>query len=164
MTGVLSACKEIEFISEKIYRTLAANQAYAPEIRKCFQQLSSDEQSHGRQIDLLLQTKDFIKINAVTRISGEKVDEVLRLAEKILSDVERKSISEEEALNFSIKMEQEFIKIHAHNALHFYDKRLADFFDDLGSADLHHLNSLKELMRWWVAGGKDKKTAISSNH
>jgi rubrerythrin len=148
MYGILSDCYQIEIISEKIYRKLAENESYAPEIRKAFQKLSLDEHNHASQIDLLVQAPD-IKIDAVARISGEKVGKVLELAEKILAEVEKKKISEEEALKHSLQMEQEFIKVHAHNALHFDTPRLADFFDDLGRADLVHLNTLQELLQWW---------------
>ena len=153
MYGVLADCYRIEIISEKIYRKLAANETFAPEVRNVFQLLSADEQNHASQIDLLLQSPDR-KIDAATRISGEKVGQVLALAEKIMAKVEKLDISEEEALNVSVQMEQEFIKIHAHNALHFSDQRLADFFDALGRADFIHLNRLKDLLRWWVAEGK----------
>lgn len=157
MYGILRDCYQIEIISEKIYRKLAANEAYAPEIRKEFQKLSGDEHNHASQIDLLVQAPD-LKIDAVTRISGEKVEKVLALAEKILAEVEKKDISEEEALQHSLQMEHEFIKIHAHNALHFDTSRLADFFDSLGRADLVHLNTLKELLQWWNAEGKSRES------
>ena len=153
MYGILRDCYQIEIISEKIYRKLAANETYAPEIRKAFHKLSGDEQNHASQIDLLVQAPD-LRIDVVTRISGEKVEKVLALAEKILAEVEKKEISEEEALRHALQMEQEFIKIHAHNALHFDTQRLADFFDSLGRADLVHLNTLKELLQWWNAEGK----------
>lgn len=153
MYGILADCYQIEIISEKIYRQLAANEAFAPEIRKAFQSLAADEQNHASQIDLLVQAPDRM-IDAVTRISGEKVEQVKALAERIMAEVENLAISEEEALKFSVQMEQEFIKIHAHNALHFSDQRLADFFDSLGRADLIHLNRLKDLLRWWAAEGK----------
>jgi rubrerythrin len=153
MYGVLADCYQIEIISEKIYRKLADNETFAPEIRKAFHSLAADEQNHASQIDLLVQSPDRM-IDAVTRISGEKVEQVKALAERIMAEVENLTISEEEALKFSVQMEQEFIKIHAHNALHFSDQRLADFFDTLGHADLIHLNRLKDLLRWWVAEGK----------
>jgi rubrerythrin len=158
MYGILKDCYQIEIMSEKIYRQLAANEAYAPEIRKAFQRLSGDEQNHASQIDLLVQAPD-IQIAAATRISGENVAKVLALAENILAEVETKEISEEEALKHSLQMEQEFIKIHAHNALHFDTQRLADFFDNLGRADLAHLNTLKELLQWWNTEGKSAKKA-----
>jgi len=157
MYGILRDCYQIEIISEKIYRKLAANETYAPEIRKAFHKLSGDEQNHASQIDLLLQAPD-IKIDAATRISGENVAKVLALAEKILAEVEKKELSEEEALKHSLRMEQEFIKIHAHNALHFDTQRLADFFENLGRADLAHLNTLKELLQWWHAERKSVHT------
>lgn len=153
MYGVLADCYQIEIISEKIYRKLAANGTFAPEIRKAFQSLAADEQNHASQIDLLVQAPDRM-IDAVTRISGEKVEQVKELAERIMAEVENLAITEEAALNLSVQMEQEFIKIHAHNALHFSDQRLADFFDTLGRADLIHLNRLKDLLRWWGAEGK----------
>ena len=156
MYGILSDCYAIEIISEKIYRKLAANETYAPEIRKAFHKLSGDEHNHASQIDLLVQAPD-LKIDAATRISGEKVANVLELAEKMLAEVEKKDISEEEALKHSLQMEHEFIKIHAHNALHFDAPRLADFFDSLGRADLVHLNTLKELLQWWNAEGKSRE-------
>ncbi|MDZ4183396.1 MAG: ferritin family protein [Desulfuromonadales bacterium] len=153
MYGVLADCYQIEIISEKIYRKMAAKETFAPEIRQAFQLLAADEQNHASQIDLLVQSPDS-KIDAVTRISGEKVAQVLALAERIMAKVENSDMSEEEALHVSVLMEQEFIKIHAHNALYFFDQRLADFFDTLGSADLIHLNRLKDLLRWWFAEGK----------
>ena len=157
MHGILNDCYQIEIISEKIYRKLAAKENYAPEIRKAFRKLSGDEQNHASQIDLLVQAPDH-KIDAATRISGEKVEKVLELAEKILAEVEKKDISEEEALRHSLMMEHEFIKIHAHNALHFDAPRLADFFDSLGRADLVHLNTLQELLQWWNAEGKSRES------
>lgn len=159
MYGILHDCYQIEIISEKIYRKLAANETYAPEIRKAFHKLSGDEQNHASQIDLLMQAPD-IMIDAATRISGEKVEQVLALAEKILAEVEKKELCEEEALKCSLQMEHEFIKIHAHNALHFGTPRLADFFDSLGRADLVHLNTLKELLQWWNTGGKSGEATI----
>lgn len=155
--GILADCYQIEIISEKIYRKLAANETYAPELRKGFHKLSRDEQDHASQIDLLVQAPD-IKIDAVTRISGEIVEKALALAEKILAEVEKKDLSEEEALRQSLLLEHEFIKVHAHNALHFNAPRLADFFDNLGRADLEHINTLKELLQWWNAEGRSRKS------
>ncbi|MGK2906806.1 MAG: ferritin family protein [Desulfuromonadales bacterium] len=153
MRGLLVNCQKIEEIASKIYRKLAGESTYANEVRKVFQKLTDDEKSHARNFDVLLQANEK-EIDATHTMAWEKVNASLQLAESLLRKVETVKLNEEKALRLAVDMEQQFVKVHVHNALFFRDQKLADLFNKLGSEDEAHLNTLKECLTWWHAERK----------
>ena len=155
MRSFLIDCIRIETLASKTYQLLANNKAYAKEVCKVFQKLSDDELTHARHIDLVLQANEK-DIEATPMISGEKISHGVNLAESVLQKVERKRLNEEEALRLAVSLEQQFLKVHVNNAVHFHNLKLAELFNKLGSEDEAHLNTLKECLKWWHAERKQQ--------
>ena len=157
MRSFLIDCIRIETLASKTYQLLANNKAYAKEVCKVFQKLSDDELAHARLIDLVLQANEK-DIEATPMISGEKISHGVNLAESVLQKVERERLSEEDALRLAVSLEQQFMKVHVNNAVHFHNLKLAELFNKLGSEDEAHLNTLKECLKWWHAERKQQLT------
>ncbi len=157
MRSFLIDCIRIETLASKTYQLLANNKAYAKEVCKVFQKLSDDELTHARHIDLVLQANEK-DIEATPMISGEKISHGVNLAESVLQKVERKRLNEEEALRLAVSLEQQFLKVHVNNAVHFHNLKLTELFNKLGSEDEAHLNTLKECLKWWHAERKQQLT------
>lgn len=155
MRSFLIDCIRIETLASKTYQLLANNKAYAKEVCKVFQKLSDDELAHARLIDLVLQANEK-DIEATPMISGEKISHGVNLAESVLQKVERERLSEEDALRIAVSLEQQFLKVHVNNAVHFHNLKLAELFNKLGSEDEAHLNTLKECLKWWHAERKQQ--------
>jgi len=155
MRSFLIDCIRIETLASKTYQLLANNKAYAKEVCKVFQKLSDDELAHARLIDLVLQANEK-DIEATPMISGEKISHGVNLAESVLQKVERERLSEEDALRLAVSLEQQFLKVHVNNAVHFHNLKLAELFNKLGSEDEAHLNTLKECLKWWHAERKQQ--------
>ena len=155
MRSFLIDCIRIETLASKTYQLLANNKAYAKEVCKVFQKLSDDELTHARHIDLVLQANEK-DIEATPMISGEKISHGVNLAESVLQKVERKRLNEEEALRLAVSLEQQFLKVHVNNAVHFHNLKLTELFNKLGSEDEAHLNTLKECLKWWHAERKQQ--------
>jgi rubrerythrin len=155
MRSFLIDCIRIETLASKTYQLLANNKAYAKEVCKVFQKLSDDEREHARHIDLVLQANEK-DIEATPMISGEKISHGVNLAESVLQKVERERLSEEDALRLAVSLEQQFLKVHVNNAVHFHNLKLAELFNKLGSEDEAHLNTLKECLKWWHAERKQQ--------
>jgi len=155
MRSFLIDCIRIETLASKTYQLLANNKAYAKEVCKVFQKLSDDEVAHARLIDLVLQANEK-DIEATPMISGEKISHGVNLAESVLQKVERERLSEEDALRLAVSLEQQFMKVHVNNAVHFHNLKLAELFNKLGSEDEAHLNTLKECLKWWHAERKQQ--------
>jgi rubrerythrin len=155
MRSFLIDCIRIETLASKTYQLLANNKAYAKEVCKVFQKLSDDELAHARLIDLVLQANEK-DIEATPMISGEKISHGVNLAESVLQKVERERLSEEDALRLAVSLEQQFLKVHVNNAVHFHNLKLAELFIKLGSEDEAHLNTLKECLKWWHAERKQQ--------
>ncbi len=155
MRSFLIDCIRIETLASKTYQLLANNKAYAKEVCKVFQKLSDDELAHARLIDLVLQANEK-DIEATPMISGEKISHGVNLAESVLQKVERKRLNEEEALRLAVSLEQQFLKVHVNNAVHFHNLKLTELFNKLGSEDEAHLNTLKECLKWWHAERKQQ--------
>ena len=155
MRSFLIDCIRIETLASKTYQLLANNKAYAKEVCKVFQKLSDDELTHARHIDLVLQANEK-DIEATPMISGEKISHGVNLAESVLQKVERERLSEEDALRLAVSLEQQFLKVHVNNAVHFHNLKLAELFNKLGSEDEAHLNTLKECLKWWHAERKQQ--------
>lgn len=155
MRSFLIDCIRIETLASKTYQLLANNKAYAKEVCKVFQKLSDDELAHARLIDLVLQANEK-DIEATPMISGEKISHGVNLAESVLQKVERERLSEEDALRLAVSLEQQFMKVHVNNAVHFHNLKLAELFNKLGSEDEAHLNTLKECLKWWHAERKQQ--------
>ncbi len=150
MQSLLSDCRRIEELASTIYQQLANETSYANELRNVFQQLSNDEKSHARHIDLVLQA-NAKELDAIPAIAGEKIDEAMTLAEDLLHKVGRGTLSEEEALRLAVAMEQNFVKVHVNNAMYFGNRTLAEFFSKLGKEDEAHLDTLRACLNWWRA-------------
>lgn len=155
MRSFLIDCNRIEMLASKIYQHLANEEGYAKEVCKIFQKLSDDERAHARHIDLILQG-DEKEVAATPMISGEKTSHGVTLAETTLQKVKSERLNEEEALRLAVNLEQQFLKVHANNALHFHNQKLAELFNKLGSEDEAHLNTLKECLHWWHAERKQQ--------
>jgi rubrerythrin len=142
-------------LAGKIYKLLGDDEAYANEVRKVFQKLSDDERAHARHIDLVLQGNEE-EVDASQMIAGEKISQAVTLAESFFQKVEREKLGEENALRLAVDMEQQFIKVHVQNAMHFHNLKLAELFNQLGREDEAHLNTLRECLQWWHAERKKK--------
>lgn len=148
MRGFLEDCQKIESLAGEIYQRLAVDTAYAPEVRGVFQQLSNDERAHARQIDMVMQSPEK-ELDAVGKIAWESVAAAVALAEGMVATLDRRRLSEEESLRLAIEVEQQFVKVHINNAVHFYNQRLAALFEELGSHDQAHLDRLRACLKWW---------------
>jgi rubrerythrin len=153
MRKFLNNCQRIEEFAGKIYQFLASDRTYSGEVRQLFQKLSNDEQAHARHINLVLQA-DEKEVDASEMISWEKINDLATYAELLFQQVERGNLNEEKALRLAVEMEQQFVKIHIHNALHFRNQKLSELFNKLGRDDEEHLNTLKNGLNWWRAKHK----------
>jgi len=148
MRLLLNDCRQVEEVAGRIYQHLASIPGFAAEVRATFQQLAADEVEHSRQLEQALQLPEPGRLG-VNRIAWTKVDEALQLARSLLSEVQQKKFSEEEALRLAVNLEEGFVKIHLDNAVHFKSQRFADLFNGLGRSDQDHLTTLRECLRWW---------------
>ena len=145
MESYLSDCKRIEEIAGEIYQHLSKNKVYTDEVRKAFRQLSDEEKTHARHIDLVLQANES-EADATPTLAGPSLDDVLANALYLLRKVKQGEMDEATSLRLAAYMEQKFAKIHIQNVLFFHNQKLAKLFDQLGKEDEAHLNILNELM------------------
>ena len=150
MRDFLNDCRSIETIASQIYQQLAGDPNYAMEVRSVFRSLCNDERDHARQFDLILQTAEH-ELDALNRISAEQVEAALQMAKSMAATLDRRRLSEEEALRLAVEMEQRFLNVHVHNTLHFDNQRLAALFNDLGRYDEGHVDQLRQCLQWWHA-------------
>lgn len=148
MRGFLSDCHQIESLAGEVYQRLAIDGAYAPEVRELFRQLSNDERAHARELDLVMQMPE-PELDAVGRLSREILEAALKLAGEMVRTLDSRRLSEEEALRLAVAMEQQFLAVHVNNAIHFYNKKVAALFDELGGQDQLHLDRLRDCLTWW---------------
>ena len=153
MKAFLSGCQKIENLAGKIYQRLSRDEEYDPRVRSLFQTLSGDERTHAGEIDMLLHNLAH-NLDINPRFSWEVLETALLLAERMAKGLESKRLSEEEALRLAVQMEQQFVKVHVNNALHFYDPRVAAVFEELGRHDQIHLQKLRDCLHWWHARRK----------
>jgi len=157
MQELLRNCSVIERLAGEIYQQLAAAATDPGRISETFTRLAQDERDHARLIDLALGVPAE-NLDVVTRIAWLKVDEALQKVRRLHREVGSRSLSEEEALRLAVRMEQDFIKVHLDNALHFFDRRTAVLFEDLARSDEAHLASLRECLEWWH---RQRRTSVS---
>ncbi|PLX80103.1 MAG: hypothetical protein C0616_09220 [Desulfuromonas sp.] len=145
MYKFLEGCKKIEELASEIYHRLAENDSVSQSLKKVFSQLSSDEKSHARSLDLIFQAAQN-DVKHIPLISNESLEKAIELAESLAEISSEKIRSEKMAINLAIKMENEFVKVHANNSLHFENVRLAELFQMLGDEDRRHIATLKSCM------------------
>lgn len=148
MYAYLQICRQIEELASQIYSQLGQHDQFAPEVRRVFQKLSSDERAHARNLDLVLQEGEVSRM-AMARISREKLEEAKLFAEELFARSRQTELDQEQALRIAVKMEQKFITVHVQNAVHLSNPRLAQLFEELNAADQEHIDSLNECIRWW---------------
>ncbi len=148
MHEFIDECQQIEILAGKIYQHLATNRSYGKEVRDVFQRLSSEEWTHARQLDLVLQTPRN-ELDAQARLSWAKVRDVRLHAEQILYMVRRGGVGEEGALKIAVTMEEEFIKVHVQNSVGFFNPALAELFARLKADDQEHVDLLNNCLRQW---------------
>ena len=153
MQSFLTTCHQIEDLARQIYQTFANNESFADDVRQVFRQLSDDERTHARHLDLVRQAS-VREMEALPRMTWDKLSEALQVAERMLRVVEREALDEERALRMAIEMENRFVKVHAQNVLHFNNQKLAKLFDTLGSDDQAHLDTLRKCLGDWLATRK----------
>lgn len=159
MRGYLHDCHKIEILAGEIYRRLAADFAYAPQVRELFDRLGSDERAHARDISMVMQVPEG-ELQAVSKVSWEILAAAVQLAEQMAATVECRHLGEEEALRLAVAMEQQFVKVHVNNAMHFYNQRIEAVFENLGRQDQIHLDRLRKCLTWWHS---ERKTALQQN-
>jgi rubrerythrin len=159
MRKFLTECRKIENIAGDLYQRLSENKSYHGKVREVFQQLAKDEKAHARHIDLILQASEQ-EIDVTEMIAGEKLQEALTLAERMVQTVGQEALNEENALRLAVLMEQQFMKVHVNNALFFRNQKLAELFNKLGSEDEAHMDTLKACLKWWHA---ERKPVLKEN-
>ena len=156
MKVFLDGCRRIETLSAEIYQRLAVDADYAPEVRSTFHRLSNDERSHAREIDLLLQATAQ-ELAAAVKIPLSEIEVAVQAAENIVRVLDRMRLNEEEALQLAVQMEEQFVKVHAGNAVHFSNPRIAALFETLSRHDQEHLDALRQCLAWWHAEHKARR-------
>ena len=153
MQTFLTTCHQIEDLAREIYQKFAKNESFAADVRGVFRQLSDDERTHARHLDLVRQSTAR-EMDSLPRMTWDKLSEALQLAEQILRFVEQEDLDEERALQIAIEMENRFVKVHAQNVLHFNNQKLAELFETLGKEDQEHLDTLRKCLEEWHAARK----------
>jgi len=148
MQGFLSDCRKIELLAAEVYRRLAEDGRYAPQLGRLFWILNADELEHARQIEMLMQMPPQ-ELDAIARISAEKLDEAVALAIQMRQRVNAERLSEAEALQLAVDLETRFVRFHVHNSVQFENRALTVLFEELGRADEGHLDLLQRCLQWW---------------
>ena len=153
MFKFLNDCREIEELASKTYLHLSKNKSYPSELINLFAELSKDESSHARNIDVVIPA-DEKDLDAHLTVSWEKINDAKKTAKKFCAIAESGILDEEKALRMSVEMEQKFLKVHLQNVLDFQNPKLSAMFEGLGHEDKEHINKLKDCIVWWKSERK----------
>jgi rubrerythrin len=142
----LEQCARIEETVAKIYRRMAQAVGGAEELRSLWLEMAAEEDGHLRQIRLaqrLLREE----IATASRISEGTLEQLANRANSILRGVHSAGVSADDALRVSIKLEQDFLRIHGDRAVDFADESAKQLFANLAKADEEHLARLQRFCR-----------------
>jgi len=148
MRGFLNDCRQIELIASRIYRELAARDDFPEEDRLAFSRLADDEEDHALMFDTLLELPEG-SVEALRRLSGDKVWEELTAARDIYRRMLELRPNLRQALKLALELERRFVKVHADNSLVFDDPRVPGLLSELARADQEHLETLNARVEAW---------------
>lgn len=125
----------------EIYRKLAADESYRPELRAAFRQMALDEEDHADQIGFAMALPE--ESLAPTRIG---VDDFLEKVQARFELVRTRSIPEDEVVLLALDLEEEFNRVHLGAMALFRDSRLRALFKGLARSEEEHLATLKPFL------------------
>ena len=137
---LLTVCREIELVNALVYEALAEQHHDNATIARIWKQAAREETGHASQIDLAMR----IKRGSFTApaIEQAEVDEALGVAKGVLERVKQEPLKIEHALREAVRMEEHFVRFHAHCACELSDGATRKLFEALRRADEAHVAAL----------------------
>jgi rubrerythrin len=142
----LNICVKIEEIVGKIYRQLATSPQLSAEVKQTLNEMASDEDEHASQLRFALR----FPVDSVVSSAAEmrqKAQELLTQAEQIFLQICQTGITDQQAIEIGIKLEQNFCQAHIGNSFNFKDGQHKAMFAAMARADEEHCQRLLDLQK-----------------
>jgi len=143
MIKELAVCAEIEEAVSEIYSCLAEQLPAGDELRLIWEEMSRDELDHARLLHFA-QKLDPGEVYAGYHLEEEEGRRLLVEVRHILEMVRMQTMSPDESVLAMLKLEEEFMNVHARYAIKCREASLQETFNHLGKADEAHVARLKE--------------------
>lgn len=143
MNKLLKGCEEIEQTIAAIYRQLAETVACAGELQAIWTAMAKDEDDHAAQIRLANRLPESETVEQL-KLPEAKVNQLLNRARTILEGARTTTMSADDALRVSLKLEGEFLAVHTALAIEFADESMRRMFQCLARCDEEHQRDLRE--------------------
>ena len=138
---IIRMCREVEMMLSEIYLNFSSIEGIDKEVKDVFQQLAGDEKQHAILLDFVdkIITKSGMEIT-----ENEAMEKVERLHEKAKSVLIRSKqpVETSEALKCAIKLEQNFIDVHARVLVSLADTETERLVQFLAHDEDEHVESL----------------------
>ena len=138
---IIRMCREVEMMLSEIYLNFSTIEGIDKKVKDVFLQLASDEKQHAILLDFVdkIITKSGMEIT-----ENEAMEKVKRLHEKAKSVLIRSKqpVDTPEALKCAIKLEQNFIDVHARVLVSLADTETERLVQFLAHDEDEHVQSL----------------------
>ncbi len=146
MQRQLFDCAQIEESIGDIYRALAARDGMDTELRALWRELARDEDAHAEQLRF------------AGRLSGENImrednavfeglGELRQTLGRIKEEVAKASLSQQRALQVTVKLEEDFCRLHLGAVAEISDPKMREMFQALARSDREHVARLQQYLK-----------------
>ena len=140
---LLEQCAVIEETVGEVYRVLADSVPCDGMLLRIWRQMAQDEDAHAAQLRLARRLAKDAKLEQC-HLSAAELEQLGRRAQTVLAGVKARALTADDALRVSLKLEQDFLKVHAAENLSLGDPSIAALFASLARADDEHVRGLRE--------------------
>jgi len=141
---LLKICREIELVNALIYEALADQHRENGTIARIWRQAAREETGHASQIDLAMRIKRGSFTGA--KIEQSEAEEALAVAKGVLARVKEQPLKIEHALREAVRMEEHFVRFHAHCACELAEGATRKLFEALRAGDEAHVAALEHAL------------------
>jgi len=142
----LNICIKIEETVGKIYRQLAKSPLVSAEVGRTLNEMADDEDDHASQLRFALRFPDDSVVSSAREML-QKAQELLIQAEHILKQASKMEMTDQQAIEIGVKLEQNFCQAHIGNSFDFKDAQHRAMFAAMALADEEHCKRLLTLQK-----------------
>ena len=140
----MNICIKVEETVGKIYRQMATSANLSLAVKQTLQEMANDEDDHASQLQLAVRLPENMAVTSSAAML-QQAEQLLAQAEHILRKVSQTEVTDQQAIKFGIKLEENFCQAHIACSFEFTDDRFRSMFAAMARADKEHCQRLFDL-------------------
>ena len=143
MRKFLTTCAAIEKTIADIYRRFVDTVPCNGELKAIWLRMAKEEDQHAMEINFAarLPPEGLFKVKEMTQA---RVEELYDFTKKVLDQARTSTLPAKTAVDYTLKLEEEFLAVHIASAVEFEEKSMSKMFQSIAQSEEEHCRAIRE--------------------